>query len=62
MQSAHENRIYTLKIHCGDDYPDVPPNVTFVSKINLPCVNSRDGKVITAFSVANFDAKLSSGR
>jgi len=44
-QSAHENRIYSLKIHCGDQYPDVPPEVTFVSKINLPCVDQRNGKV-----------------
>jgi ubiquitin-protein ligase len=42
---VHENRIYSLKIHCGESYPDVPPDVTFVSKINLPCVDSRSGKV-----------------
>ena len=45
-KSAHENRIYSLKIHCGDQYPDVPPQVTFVSKINLPCVDQRTGKVL----------------
>ncbi|KAL2353870.1 ubiquitin-conjugating enzyme/RWD-like protein [Cryomyces antarcticus] len=39
--SVHENRIYSLRIHCGNQYPDVPPEVTFVSKINLPCVDSR---------------------
>jgi ubiquitin-protein ligase len=43
-QSAHENRIYSLNIHCGDSYPDSPPAVHFVSKINLPCVD-RSGKV-----------------
>ncbi|KAJ9663770.1 E2 ubiquitin-conjugating protein mms2 [Coniosporium apollinis] len=43
--SVHENRIYSLKIHCGDRYPDIPPEVTFVSKINLPCVDQRTGKV-----------------
>ncbi|KAF2266949.1 UBC-like protein [Lojkania enalia] len=43
--SVHENRIYSLKIHCGPDYPDVPPEISFVSKINLPCVDSRNGKV-----------------
>ncbi|KAI4202005.1 MAG: hypothetical protein LQ350_002910 [Teloschistes chrysophthalmus] len=43
-QSAHENRIYSLNIHCGPSYPDVPPTVQFVSKINLPCVDQKSGK------------------
>jgi len=43
--SKHENRIYSLTIHCGDKYPDDPPDVTFVSKINLPSVDPRNGKV-----------------
>jgi len=38
--SVHENRIYSLKIYCGDQYPDQPPTVTFLSRINLPCVGS----------------------
>jgi len=45
IQSAHENRIYSLKIHCGPNYPDSPPEVTFVSKVNIPCVNPNNGKV-----------------
>lgn len=44
-QSVHENRIYSVNIHCGDNYPDVPPTVQFVSKINLPCVDPKTGKV-----------------
>ncbi|KAK0947271.1 E2 ubiquitin-conjugating protein mms2 [Friedmanniomyces endolithicus] len=44
-QSVHENRIYSLKIHCGADYPDRPPEVTFISKVNLPCVDARNGRV-----------------
>lgn len=44
-QSVHENRIYSLKIHCGPSYPDAPPEVTFISKVNLPCVDPRSGKV-----------------
>ena len=46
-QSVHENRIYSVKIHCGPDYPDVPPEISFTSKINLPCVDQRNGKVHT---------------
>ncbi|EGV61642.1 E2 ubiquitin-conjugating protein mms2 [Yamadazyma tenuis] len=38
--STHENRIYSLTIICDDKYPDKPPQVQFVSKINLPCVDS----------------------
>ncbi|KAF2088977.1 putative ubiquitin conjugating enzyme [Saccharata proteae CBS 121410] len=43
--SVHENRIYSVRIHCGDDYPDKPPKITFLSKINLPCVNPSNGEV-----------------
>ncbi|TVY60724.1 Ubiquitin-conjugating enzyme spm2, partial [Lachnellula suecica] len=43
--SAHENRIYSLKMHCGDQYPDKPPIITFENQINLPCVNSKNGVV-----------------
>lgn len=49
LQSVHENRIYSLKIHCGSDYPDKPPDVTFISKVNLPCVDPRSGKVRVTF-------------
>ncbi|CEP07944.1 hypothetical protein [Parasitella parasitica] len=44
--SVHENRIYSLNINCGDHYPDEPPSVHFVSKINLPSVNPQNGKVM----------------
>ncbi|KAF8511803.1 UBC-like protein [Hysterangium stoloniferum] len=43
--TVHENRIYTLKIFCGDNYPDEPPILQFVSRVNLPFVNQIDGKV-----------------
>lgn len=45
--SSHENRIYSLNIECGENYPDEPPVVTFVSKIALPCVDDR-GHVLTS--------------
>ena len=41
----HENRIYSLKITCGESYPDVPPEVRFSSRVNLPFVNQTNGKV-----------------
>ncbi|KAE8133007.1 ubiquitin-conjugating enzyme/RWD-like protein [Aspergillus pseudotamarii] len=43
--SVHENRIYSVNIHCGPDYPDNPPVIQFISRVNLPCVDPRTGKV-----------------
>ncbi|PWY99035.1 UBC-like protein [Testicularia cyperi] len=42
--SVFQNRIYSLRIHCGPNYPDRPPEVSFLTRINLPCVKS-DGKI-----------------
>jgi ubiquitin-conjugating enzyme E2 variant len=44
-QTVHENRIYSLRITCGELYPDAPPFVQFVSRVNLPFVSQIDGKV-----------------
>ncbi|KAJ5482647.1 hypothetical protein N7539_006093, partial [Penicillium diatomitis] len=43
--SVHENRIYSVNIHCGPDYPDNPPTIQFVSRVNIPCVDQQSGKV-----------------
>ncbi|KAH7106101.1 UBC-like protein [Auriculariales sp. MPI-PUGE-AT-0066] len=43
--TVHENRIYSLKIVCGDAYPDSPPDVHFNSRVNLPFVDQTTGKV-----------------
>lgn len=43
--TAHDSRIYCLKIYCGENYPQQPPVVRFVSRINMTCVNQSTGEV-----------------
>ncbi|XP_042018895.1 uncharacterized protein LOC121766694 [Salvia splendens] len=43
--TVHEGRIYPLKLFCGKDYPDNPPNVRFQTRINMSCVNLETGVV-----------------
>lgn len=43
--STHENRIYSLSLEAGPEYPNKPPTVRFLSKINLPCVDQNTGVV-----------------
>jgi ubiquitin-conjugating enzyme E2 variant len=43
--TVHENRIYSLKIVCGESYPDQPPTVQFLSRVNLPFVDQTNGAV-----------------
>ncbi|KAF7322101.1 UBIQUITIN-CONJUGAT-2 domain-containing protein [Mycena kentingensis (nom. inval.)] len=43
--TVHENRIYSLKIACGENYPDVPPTIQFLSRVNVPFISQTDGTV-----------------
>eukprot|EP00927_Polykrikos_kofoidii_P057440 TRINITY_DN51588_c0_g1_i1.p1 TRINITY_DN51588_c0_g1~~TRINITY_DN51588_c0_g1_i1.p1 ORF type:complete len:154 (+),score=16.08 TRINITY_DN51588_c0_g1_i1:52-462(+) len=45
-----ENRIYSVRIVCGESYPEKPPDVRFISQINMTCVEC-DGALKPAFSV-----------
>jgi len=44
------DRIYNVRMKCGAKYPDDPPQIWFVQKINMPGVNPQNGSI----TVANF--------
>lgn len=55
--TTFEYRILSSEIFCDENYPKKPPHIRFISKVNLPCVDS-DGTVNTKFSVfKNWDPK-----
>ena len=37
-RTSFENRMYSLRMECGESYPDAAPMVRFTSRINLNCV------------------------
>lgn len=47
-QTVHDNRLYEVRVHCGERYPNEPPRVRFFSRINMPCVDPDSGEVLKA--------------
>lgn len=44
-QSPFDGRIFKLRLTCGDEYPERPPEVRFMSKVNMHGVNPSTGAV-----------------
>lgn len=47
-RTPYENRMYSLKIECGQRYPDDAPTAKFISRINMNCINCQTG-VVSSF-------------
>jgi len=44
-RSPYQLRMYSLKLECGENYPDEPPKVRFCTKIRMGCVDEQNGLV-----------------
>lgn len=47
-RTAFENRMYSLRLECGSNYPEQPPIVKFSSRINMNGVSSNGAVEIRA--------------
>ncbi|KAK3785145.1 hypothetical protein RRG08_021945 [Elysia crispata] len=45
QRTSFENRIYQIRVKCGDKYPNVPPQARFVTRIFISGVNKETGVV-----------------
>mmetsp|Transcript_8079 Transcript_8079/g.23166 ORF Transcript_8079/g.23166 Transcript_8079/m.23166 type:complete len:142 (+) Transcript_8079:404-829(+) len=49
--SVHEGRIYTVKLFCDLSYPDKPPIVNFMTRVNMSCVDEKGAVIPSRFHV-----------
>jgi ubiquitin-protein ligase len=45
LQTHFDGRLFELRIICGPEYPNKPPEVRFTSRINLSNVNQTTGAI-----------------
>lgn len=45
QRTPYENRMYSVKVECGQRYPDEAPTARFISRININCINATTGVV-----------------
>ena len=41
-----DGRFFELVLKCGQDYPQKPPEVRFITRVNIPFVNQSNGLVL----------------
>merc|ERR1712183_936604 len=39
LGTTFDNRLYSLSIECGDDYPKVMPSIKFIDRVNMEGVD-----------------------
>ena len=50
--TVHEGRLYNVHMICTENYPNDPPEVRFISRVNLPCVDQTTGEVVCVNSLS----------
>ncbi len=60
LQTPYENRMYSLKLDCNERYPDEPPSVRFITRINMNCVDNTCGRVSLLYNVLILSQKINS--